>query len=717
MPLLFRLLCRARWIHSVGGILILLLQRTPVVRLFVTAESALTTPMGDVLRALVPTALALGAVDSLAGASTQLVANINQPAKATVGTPFSETVLIQGLGVSFAQSWTIANTAPPGIVPQGASLQGGRWVVNPSSGTLTLSGTPTTAGTYSFSISGYQYTGLTGPVTTATATITVSPAPNAAPVVTRAPSSVTLLAGGTTSLSVTYTGTPAPTFQWYQDGAAIAGATSATLTLTNVTASTAGAYTVKLTNSLGSVTSAVATVTVTQASVAPSLSAAPASQTVVAGDPVQFTVAASGTPTPALQWLKNGVAIAGATDATLSLAAVQLSDAGTYTATASNSVGSVTSAGAQLTVNPLPTAPSFSTPPISQTVAAGATVVFSAPAVGVPAPTYQWLFNGTAIPGATSPMLMIARAATANVGTYTALAQNSLGAASSATAALAVTTTNNPGRLINLSVLTDVSSGVSSFTLGTVIGGAATSGSKAVLFRAAGPSLGALGVPGTLASPALQLFSGSTSVASNAGWGGSTTMANVMAAVGAFAYTSPASLDSAIYQAGIQPGSYSVQVSGVNGAVGSVIAEIYDATPASSYTLSTPRLTNVSVLKQIAAGGSLTQGFTIGGSTAKTILVRAVGPGLAGFGIGGFLPDPQLALFDSSSTPIAANDNWGGDAQLSTAMNAVGDFALTDPASKDSVLLVTLPPGGYTATASGVGGTGGQAIVEVYEVP
>ena len=50
-------------------------------------------------------------------------------------------------------------------------------------------------------------------------------------------------------------------------------------------------------------------------------------------------------------------------------------------------------------------------------------------------------------------------------------------------------------------------------------------------------------------------------------------------------------------------------------------------------------------------------------------------------------------------------------------MNAVGAFALTDPASKDSVLLVTLPPGGYTATASGVGGTGGQAIVEVYEVP
>ena len=158
-------------------------------------------------------------------------------------------------------------------------------------------------------------------------------------------------------------------------------------------------------------------------------------------------------------------------------------------------------------------------------------------------------------------------------------------------------------------------------------------------------------------------------------------------------------------------------MSGVNGAVGSVIAEIYDATPASSYTLSTPRLTNVSVLKQIAAGGSLTQGFTIGGSTAKTILVRAVGPGLAGFGIGGFLPDPQLALFDSTSTPIAANDNWGGDAQLSAAMNAVGAFALTDPASKDSVLLVTLPPGGYTATASGVGGTGGQAIVEVYEVP
>ena len=119
------------------------------------------------------------------------------------------------------------------------------------------------------------------------------------------------------------------------------------------------------------------------------------------------------------------------------------------------------------------------------------------------------------------------------------------------------------------------------------------------------------------------------------------------------------------------------------------------------------------------AGAILTAGFVIGGSTAKTVLIRAVGPtlGAAPFKIPGVMADPQLALFNSASVQIAGNDNWGGDAAISAANTAVGAFALGSATSKDAIILVTLPPGAYTAQASGVANTGGLAIVEVYEVP
>ena len=94
--------------------------------------------------------------------------------------------------------------------------------------------------------------------------------------------------------------------------------------------------------------------------------------------------------------------------------------------------------------------------------------------------------------------------------------------------------------------------------------------------------------------------------------------------------------------------------------------------------------------------------------------VRAVGPGLAAFGVPGTMVDPKLVLY-SGSSKTGENDNWGGDAQISAAATQVGAFGLGST-SKDAVLLVTLPPGAYTAQVSGVGG-GGFALVEVYEVP
>ena len=116
----------------------------------------------------------------------------------------------------------------------------------------------------------------------------------------------------------------------------------------------------------------------------------------------------------------------------------------------------------------------------------------------------------------------------------------------------------------------------------------------------------------------------------------------------------------------------------------------------------------------------MTAGFIVGGSTSKTVLLRATGPALALLGVSGTMSDPQLALhttINGQDTVLATNAGWGGDPQITAADSAVYAFPLTNPASKDSVLLLTLPPGSYTAVVSSVTGTAGVALIEVYELP
>ncbi len=159
---------------------------------------------------------------------------------------------------------------------------------------------------------------------------------------------------------------------------------------------------------------------------------------------------------------------------------------------------------------------------------------------------------------------------------------------------------------------------------------------------------------------------------------------------------------------------FTIVVSATGAGTGTVITEVYDATPNDAYTSTTPRLVNVSVLKQVGAG--FTVGFVIGGTGNRTVLIRAVGPGLAGVGVvSGTLADPKLALF-AGSTQRDENDDWGGQPSLATAMSRVGAFSI--PAtSRDAALLATLQPGQYSARVNGAAGASGIILVEVYELP
>ncbi|MES2694057.1 MAG: hypothetical protein V4773_11335, partial [Verrucomicrobiota bacterium] len=234
------------------------------------------------------------------------------------------------------------------------------------------------------------------------------------------------------------------------------------------------------------------------------------------------------------------------------------------------------------------------------------------------------------------------------------------------------------------------------------------------VIRAAGPSLGALGVGGTLEDPKLELFFGSVATGSNDNWGGAATLATAMKSVGAFDYTGPGSRDAATF-ADFALGNNSVKVSANGTGTGTVIAEIYDATPSDTFSVTTPRLVNVSVLKHLGSG--LTAGFTIGGRSGKNVLIRAIGPtlGAAPIGVGGVVADPQLTLF-AGSTAIGSNDNWGGTSVLTAAFTQVGAFQLT-AGSRDAALLTTLQPGSYTVQVNGINATTGVALIEIYEVP
>jgi hypothetical protein len=313
-------------------------------------------------------------------------------------------------------------------------MKSGTNISGATGATYTISST-TTASTGSYTVA---VSNSAGSKTSNAATLTV----NVTPAITTQPTSQTVTAGQSVSFTVVATGTPAPTYQWKKNGTAISGATSATYTIASTTTSSAGTYTVTVTNTAGSVTSSNAVLTV-NAAAAPKITTQPSSQTVTAGQSVSFTVVATGTPTPTYQWKKGTSSISGATSATYTITSTTTSSAGTYTVAVSNSAGSVTSSNAVLTVNAA-VAPTITTQPLSQTVNAGQSVSFSVVATGSPTLTYQWKLGGTAINGATSATYTISSPTTASAGIYTVVVTNSAGSKTSNNATLTVNAVVGP---------------------------------------------------------------------------------------------------------------------------------------------------------------------------------------------------------------------------------------------------------------------------------
>jgi hypothetical protein len=280
-----------------------------------------------------------------------------------------------------------------------------------------------------------------------------SPSP---PAIVTPPQSQTVLAGTNVNFTVAASGTAPLAYQWLRNGTNltdagnISGSGSSALALADVQVSDSANYQVMVTNASGSVTSAVAMLTVNPNAFPPSINVQPASQTISAGSGASFTVSVSGTAPLNYQWLFNGVNLsnggqfAGATSPMLTISGAQTNNSGAYSVMVTNVFGSVTSMVATLTVNPNVFPPSINVQPSSQTISTGSGASFTVSASGTAPLSYQWLFNGANLSnggqftGATSPTLTITGAQTNNSGGYSVVVTNVIGSVTSMVATLTV---------------------------------------------------------------------------------------------------------------------------------------------------------------------------------------------------------------------------------------------------------------------------------------
>ncbi len=283
----------------------------------------------------------------------------------------------------------------------------------------------TNAATYTCQVSNFL-----GSVTSTGAVLAVA----YPPIISTPPASQTIGIGSNFTVSVTAAGNPAVAYQWRTNGLLIAGAIASSYTVTNAQTSDAADYDVIITNSVGSITSSVATVSVVY--YPPTISQQPVGGNVLVGSNFTLNVSAAGTAPFTWQWRTNGTPIPGANAASYAINSAQLTDAGSYDVVVTNTTGSVTSSIAVVNVG---YAPVVVQQPLSLTNTAGGTANFSCIVTGSAPINLQWVFNGNSLLNSTNSILTITNLQPNNIGYYTLTATNIFGGTVSSNAALNLT--------------------------------------------------------------------------------------------------------------------------------------------------------------------------------------------------------------------------------------------------------------------------------------
>jgi len=305
--------------------------------------------------------------------------------------------------------------------------------------------------------------------------------------------------------------------------------------------------------------------------------------------------------------------------------------------------------------------------PVTQTVNAGSGVVLAATASSDSALNYQWYLNGSRISGATGATLAMAGVQGANQGVYTVAVSDARGNSATSLGAL-LSVTSAPGSPVVLPLTQTIGAG------GT----------------------GTLQVSPAAMGASYQWQFNGVNLSDGGGISGSTGAQLVISGAG--------SGNSGDYACMVTSGGISTK----SNTAGLAVSETYEP----GY------LVNISSRAFVGTGDSiLIGGFYIVGSTARTVLIQALGPALAGEGVTGVLQHPALSIYDTSGDLLYSNTGWGTSPILLNAAASVYASPVLQPNSSDSELLVTLPPGGYTAQVSGADGGTGVALCAIYQLP
>ncbi|MGC2625585.1 MAG: aryl-sulfate sulfotransferase [Candidatus Udaeobacter sp.] len=239
-----------------------------------------------------------------------------------------------------------------------------------------------------------------------------------------------------------------------------------------------------------------------------------------------------------------------------------------------------------------------------------------------------------------------------------------------------------------------------------LIGGFIINGTdpKSVVLRALGPSLSGFGVSGVLANPVLSVYNSShTLIATNDDWEGDPNH-YIVESNG----LAPTNLAESATALSLPPGAYTVVVTGKDSPPGIALVELYDISPLSNSTVQ-----NMSTRGFVGTGDNvIISGFIVGDVGSSTVVVRAIGPSLASYGLSGVLSDPILTIYDSSGSVIASNDNWLDNINwVDIRKNTLSPIDV-----RESALVLYLPAGAYTAVVRGVNDGTGIGLVEVYSL-
>jgi murein DD-endopeptidase MepM/ murein hydrolase activator NlpD len=263
-------------------------------------------------------------------------------------------------------------------------------------------------------------------------------------------------------------------------------------------------------------------------------------------------------------------------------------------------------------------------------------------------------------------------------------------------------------QLANISTRLKVGTGDEALIGGFIISGTQ---SKKIMVRAIGTSLSALGVPGALGDPLLELRDGSGAlIASNDNWQ-TTQVGGIITAsqVGEIQNSglAPASSAESAVIGTLMPGPYTAIVRGTNNTTGVGLVEVYDLDRSVD-----SKLGNISTRGFVQTGDSvMIGGVIVVGNSPATVVVRAIGPSLAQAGVPNPLPASTLDLYDGNGTALGSSDNWTSGPN-STWIEAVG----LAPGENESAIFRSLLPGQYTAIVRGRDNLTGVAVVETYDI-